>query len=387
VSVPRVLMVVGAYYPELSGGALQIRQLVRALGDRVDARVLTTTAMRASAPSVVDDVPVHRVYVRAGRPASMARAGVGLARTFLRLAPRIDIVQLAGFSRKSVLLMALATALRKVRVIKLTSVGDDDPPAIRARGRVAFAAYRRADMFVGVSPRQQALCAAAGFRRFTLIPNGVDTDRFRPPEAGERERLRRELGLPAAVPLTLFVGFFSREKQPHVLYEAWRRLPAADAGGLVFIGATRAGYHEIDPALAPQIRDDARRAGVADRLYFVERSDEIEKYYRAADIFALPSLREGMPNALLEAMATGLPCVVSRLPGVTEWIVDDARSGLLVAPGEVSALSEALGSLLRDRAAASKLGETARAAVAERFGVASMARAYAELYQTLLRAR
>jgi glycosyltransferase involved in cell wall biosynthesis len=376
-------MVLGAYYPELSGGALQIRQLVQALGERVEARVLTTTSTTAG-PTIVDGVPVHRVFVDVTKPSSMARAGVALAAAFLRLAPAIDVVQLAGFSRKSVLLLTLAGALRKARVIKLTSVGDDDPPAIRARGRVAFAAYRRADMFVGVSPRQQALCEESGIGPFTLIPNGVDTTRFRPPAAGERESLRRELGLPPATPLTLFVGFFSREKQPHVLFEAWRRLPAASAGDLVLIGATKGPYHEIDPALADRIRADARRADVGDRLHFVERTDEIEKYYRSADVFALPSLREGMPNALLEAMATGLPCIVSRLPGVTDWVVNDGRAGRLVAPGDVDDLAGALGALVGAGAEAKRLGAAARARVVERFGVEPMARAYAGLYRTLL---
>jgi glycosyltransferase involved in cell wall biosynthesis len=388
VNRPRVLVVVGAYYPELSGGALQMRQLIRVLGARVECHVLTTSAVGIQQrPGIVDGVPVHRVSVDVLRPGSLARAAVALAVMFVKLAPGIDIVQFTGFSRKSVLLMTLAGALGKRRVIRLTSVGDDDPPAIRARGRLTFAAYRRADVFVGINPRQQELCLTSGIQanRFALIPNGVDTARFRPVETeDERASLRRELGLPSGIPLTLFVGFFSREKQPHVLFDAWRRLPRAQAGGLVFVGATRGRYLEIDATLAERVRAESRSAGVADRVVFVERTDEIEKYYRAVDAFTMPSSREGLPNALLEAMATGLPCVASRLPGVTDWIVDDGRSGLLVPPGDVEALAAALTRLRTDAAQTKALGHAARTAVCERHGLERMAVAYLALYESLL---
>jgi glycosyltransferase involved in cell wall biosynthesis len=379
-------MVVGAYFPELSGGALQIRQLIRALGPRVRCAVLTTSAVASPGPPEVDGVLVRRVYVDVRSRRSIAGAGVRLAGAFLRMAPHVDIVQLNGYSRKSVLLMVLATAFRKRCVIKLTSVGQDDPPAIRAQGRLAFASYMRADAFVGLNPRQRELCLASGIvpERFTLIPNGVDLARFRPPVDGEREQLRATLGLPKDQPLTLFVGFFSREKQPHVLFEAWRRLPRDQAGALVFVGATGGTNYEIDPGLADEIRRAASTAGVADRLTFVERSDRIEDYYRAADVFAMPSTREGLPNALLEAMASGLPCVASRLPGVTDWFVGDGASGLLVPPGDVDALSAALTRALGDARVAAALGRAARAVVQQRFDFDAIAGAYADLYARLL---
>jgi glycosyltransferase involved in cell wall biosynthesis len=377
-------MVVGAYYPELSGGALQARQLIRALGARAACVVLTTTAVPEPLAAEVDGVPVHRVFVDPRHRGSVARAAIALSVAFVRLARQVDIVQLHGFSRKSILLMALATALRKRRVIKLTSVGDDDPPAVRARSRMAFAAYRCADLFVGVNPRQRELCAEAGIppTRFVLIPNGVDVERFRPATPPERAQLRRALGLPEALRLTLFVGFFSREKQPHVLFEAWRGR-GAEGGGLVFVGATRSPYHEIDPHLAETIRAAARREGVADRLWFVERTDAIEDYYRAADVFALPSLREGMPNALLEAMACGLPCVVSRLPGVTDAVIDDEHSGLLIDPADVKALAAALERVLAEPALAARLGAAARARVRASHSLEQLAAGYLAAYARL----
>ncbi len=384
-SVPRVLMVVGAYAPEIRGGALQIRQLIRALGDRARCTVLAMSAVPPPS-SAVDGVPVRHVYVDVRSRRSITVATMRLATAFVALAPHVDIVQLNGYSRKSMVLMTLAAALGKPRVIKLTSVGQDDPPAIRAQGPLMLASYMRAEAFVGVNPRQRDLCLAAGVPadRFTLIPNGVDVARFRPAAPGEREQLRIALGLPKDQRLTLFVGFFSREKQPHVLFEAWRRLPRERSGVLVLVGATGGTNYEIDPRLAYEIREAARGAGVADRLVFVEQSDRIEEYYRAVDAFVMPSTREGMPNALLEAMASGLPCIASRLPGVVDWFVEDGASGLLVEPGDIEGFAGALVRVLGDVGLAASLGRAARRTMQERFDFAKAADAYAGVYARLL---
>jgi glycosyltransferase involved in cell wall biosynthesis len=384
VSRPRVLMVTGAYYPELSGAGLQCRQLVRALAGRVDFEVLTTsTSIRPVTPKV-DGVPVHRVYVDVRNRRSTARAGAALGGAFLRVAHRIDIVHFHGFSRKSILLMALATALRKRRMVKLTSVGHDDPVAMCARGGAALHAYRRADLYVGVSPRQAELYRAAGLPpgRFVLIPNGVDVVRFRPAHDGEQRALRVELGLPVDLPLVLFVGFFSRDKQPHVLFDAWRRRP--EPSTLVFVGATRSPYYEVDTGLAEGVRSSAAQGGLDDRLRLVERTDVVERYYRAADVFVLPSLREGLPNALLEAMASGLACVASRLPGVTDALIEDGRTGVLVPPGDATAVGESLAVLLADATLRRRLGTAARRSVEAGYTLERAAARHLEVYRTLI---
>lgn len=383
-----VLMVTGAYYPEVSGGGLQCREVVRALQGRAKCTILTTSA-DFSLPVVgeVDGVPVYRVVVDVGRLGSKLRAAISLASTFIRLRGQFGIVHLHGFSQKSLLLILLARLFRKKLVFKLTSAGHDDPPSIRTRGRLAFWWYSRADLFVGVSPRLQQLYCSSGLPRekFWLIPNGVDLGRFRPGDQRERQVLRRELGLPEELPLILFVGFFSHEKRPDVLFEAWTRMVSGDlpSTGLVFVGATRSRYYEVDPALAQNIQAEAQRLGVEKQVVFVEVTLEIEKYYRAANVFVLPSSREGLPNALLEGMATGLPCIASRIHGVTDVVIEHGVNGLLVPPGDVGALESALRSLLQDPTFAQELGRRARETVEASYSIARTAGSYLDAYQHL----
>ncbi len=386
---PRILMVSGAYYPEVSGAGLQCRELVHTLRGYAIFTVLTTSS-DPSLPAVehMDGVPVYRVLVDVSRFGSKLLATLYLASTFIRLCGRFDIVHLHGFSQKSILLVWLARLLRKKLALKLTSVGHDDPLSIRARGRMTFWCYSRADLFFGVSPRIQKLYHSSHLplEKFKLIPNGVDLDRFRPIEDGERQALRRELGLPEQLILILFVGFFSHEKCPDLLFQAWTRIwrDGFPATGLVFVGATRSRYYEVDPGLAKKIRTESQHIGVERRIIFVEVTQKIEKYYRAADLFVLPSSREGLPNALLEAMASGLPCVATRLLGVTDVVIEHGVNGLLVPPRDVAALKDALQLLLQNPTCAQELGRGARETVEERYSIRQTAAHYLRAYQRLV---
>lgn len=385
-------MVTGAYYPELSGAGLQCRALVLRLREDVCFTVLTTTADR-SLPTrdMQDDVPIYRVFID---PTSWRSKATGAARfvlAFLRNRRRFSIVHLHGFSQKSILLVCLALLGRKRVAIKLTSVGHDDPVSMRGRGRFASWCYRRADLFFAVSPRFIESPKAAGLprHRFRLIPNGVDCDRFRPANAAERAGLRREMSLPSGSPVVLFVGFFSHEKRPELLFDAWARVAAAVApeSVLIFVGATRSAYYEVDPRLAAQIRARAEALGLSQRVLFVEATHEIERFHRAADIFVLPSLREGLPNALLEAMASGLACIATRLEGVTDIIIEHERTGLLVPPNDAVSLEAALSRVVQDPALVARLGTEARRTIEARYALDDTARQYLDAYRRLQEAR
>jgi glycosyltransferase involved in cell wall biosynthesis len=208
-----------------------------------------------------------------------------------------------------------------------------------------------------------------------------------PAAADVRATLRRRLGLPLDRPIVLFVGMFSRDKQPRILFDAWlglQRDPSL-ASTLLFVGATQSAYYEIDPQLAPAMRGDAEAAGVADRLVFVDPTHQVHDYFRAADLFSLPSAREGLPIALLEAMATGLACVASRLPGSTDTIVEEGVNGQLVPSGDASALASALTVFLRDPALGVRMGTRARETVLQRYGIGPVADAWVDAYATVLR--
>jgi len=389
---PGILMVTGAYFPELSGGGLQCKATINALRGRLRFMVLTTsTDPSLRADDEVEGTPVHRAYVDVTSRWSRICAGWTFVRTLVGRRRSFDVVHLHGFSQKSTLVILLAKLLRKTTVLTLHTAGHDEPAAVRSAGRLAYWAYSSVDAFIAVSAPLADHVERAGVpaSRVWCVSNGVDLGRFRPAVEGQQRMRRRELSVPETATLILFVGFFSEDKGPQILFDAWKRIATTSGAGtmVVYVGATNSRYYEVDPALAPAIREAAARDGLSGRLVFAEETRIIEQYYQAADLFVFPSRREAFGMALIEAMATGLPCIASNIPGVTDQIVKDEETGLLVPPHDAPALAAALGRLLSDRVLAARLGAAARQDVARRFDIDRTAMQTLDVYHRVLAQR
>lgn len=382
-----VLMVTGVYHPEVSGAAAQCRLLVQALKYREGFLVLTTTRdIALHRQSKVDDVDVNRIRVRKESRIDYFNAFFMFISFFLCHRKDFQIIHLHGFSSKSILLVLLSKIFHKKIIIKMTSIGHDDPVAMKNRGFFLYHFYEKADVYVGVSPQFESIYRNLQLPadRFRLISNGVDTKRFQPADEVQKGAARKELGLPLELKLILFVGHFSMEKRPDVLFEAWRSYVANayPDSGIVFIGSTNPDHYEVDTSLVKKVQREAEPY-LTKRVIFVEKTHEIEKYYQAVDMFVLPSIREGLPNALIEAMACGLPVIASRLAGVTEWVIEDSVYGVLFEPNSREELGNAMLCVLNDADYARLLGVKARKRIIEDFSMAKIAANYQKLYMEL----
>jgi glycosyltransferase involved in cell wall biosynthesis len=213
--------------------------------------------------------------------------------------------------------------------------------------------------------------------KIARIPNGVDTDQFRPAaDAAERSAARAAAGWPDR-PTIVFTGAVIPRKRPHLLVpglaEAVRR--GVDAQ-LALVGP------ETDAAYSAQIRDRAEQLGVSDRVLWTGFVPTVAPLLRGADVFALPSANEGMPNALLEAMASGLPAVVTRISGTTD-LVDDGVHGRLVEPEEPS-VSAALADLLADESSRHDAGRAARQRVEDGYSARAVLAAHERLFRRIM---
>jgi len=382
-----VLMVTGAYHPEFSAGGLQCRAIARELNGRADFAVLTT-ATTADLPvhDHVEGVPVTRVHVEPGR--RRVTPMFAMAWSLIRLLRRRDLVHVQGFSRKNVIVVMMARAFGRPVIVHLQTARHDEPQTIRAQGRLAWWAFASAAYYIAVSAGLQQRFLEGGLpaERIEQVPNGVDTGRFRPASSDEQQRLRRQLRLPMDRPLVLFVGVMTPDKQPHVLLDAWadaerqRRLGAT----LVFVGATDPRLFELTDRLAEQMQQRLAAIEGGERVHFVPPTADIDLYYRAADVVVMPSLREGLPNVVLEAMATGLPVIASRLRGSTDTIIEDGVNGRLVEPGDRAGFAAAIADILCEPATAARLGAAARRTVVERYDIGCIAERWLAVYDQVL---
>ena len=127
-----------------------------------------------------------------------------------------------------------------------------------------------------------------------------------------------------------------------------------------------------------------REAGVRDLAWLAGERDDVPDVMRGLDCFVLPSLAEGISNTILEAMASGLPVVATDV-GANAELVDDGRTGRIVAAGDVAALAGGLAAMAREPAAAAAMGRAGRHRVVQRFSLPAMVAAYDAVYRRLLR--
>jgi glycosyltransferase involved in cell wall biosynthesis len=130
----------------------------------------------------------------------------------------------------------------------------------------------------------------------------------------------------------------------------------------------------------------ARDLGVADHFEFLGQRDDIPALLSAADLFVLPSRSEGLPNAVLEAMGSGLPIVATRVGGIVE-LIDDGRTGRLVPPDDAAALSSALLELIAHPERAAAFGKAGRIEAEARYSLQAMVSGFEQLYFAEMRAR
>lgn len=377
-------MVTGAYLPELSGGGLQCRTMIHALRDRIRFHVLTTcTDPGLEGEDNVEGVPVVRVFVDVRRRATKLAAFRRMTTFMVQYRREFSVVHLHGFSQKSLVVILLARLLGKRIILTIHTAEHDEPSGARQMGRFAWWCYRQADLYVAISARVAANVIAAGLpkAKLAVAANGIDLSRFTSATSASRTAARNAFGLDARLRWILFVGFFSRDKAPDVLFDAWLRLHERHPDtGLLLVGATASGYHEVDRTIADDLRDRAAVLGLTDRVRFTGPLRNIEQAYHAADVFVMPSTREAFGMVLIEAMASGLPVVASRLEGVTDEIVEEGVTGRLVPPRDADAMADAISHVLADPARSTAMVEQARASVANRYGLDAARRRWLDVY-------
>lgn len=209
----------------------------------------------------------------------------------------------------------------------------------------------RYEAVIGVSQDlvQTSLDCGVPAERCLLIENGVDTAEF-------RRRLlvaeaKAQLGFPANRLLVGGVGRLSAEKGFDILIRAVHNLLKRN----IDIGLWIVGEGNERAALQKQIDD----AGLAERIRLLGYRADTGDLYQAMDVFCLSSLREGLPNVLLEAMALETPAVATRIAGVPR-LIEHEQNGLLVEPNDEAALTDALGRLLADAPLRERLAQKAR---------------------------
>lgn len=364
--VSRLLFLTERFPPDRGGAAASALRQARALAphlERLD--VLRLTA----------DLPAGQVREERGEGFALHR--VGRSRTddeALQLLHRVALNLVSAHEHHAVLgfyaVHAGYVATLVARQVGRPSIvclrGNDLDRAMFHGPRLPFLlqALQHATAIVGVSREILEKASLLSGRRdgFHPVPNAVDSATFRPdrplPETPGASRLRE-----APRPWISFAGELRFKKGLPIVQQIASRLAASARGTLVLLGGVRRDEHEAwaswrqtEPAVAARLLE----------LPYETDPERLAGLYAAMDLFVFPSLWDGMPNALLEAMACGRPCVATAVGAMPE-VIEDGVSGWLVAPHRLDTLMDKVLAVLHDGPARDRVGRAARLRVETAF--------------------
>ncbi|MCK6459636.1 MAG: glycosyltransferase [Planctomycetes bacterium] len=336
--------------------------LIRRTADRIDHEVI----------SLAGDIPHHlpgnsRQRVLGKKPGNSLRSVLRLAGWLRDLRP--CVVHTRNWSGIDGILAARLAGIRAV-VHGEHGWGVDDPDGTNPRRRrIRRFLSRWVRTTISVSKDIETWLRDDVRLRCPVVQiyNGIDTETFAPAPTGDD--VRRELGAPPGAPLILCVGRLDPIKDHGTLFRAFARV--------------RERFPEARLLCVGEGKDRARvEAAKGPGVHLLGNRTDVPRLLQAADVFALASLNEGISNTILEAMATGLPVVATRVGGNPELVVD-GETGRLFTPGDDLALAEAVAGYLADPALRAAHGRAGRARCEERFGVDAMVRAYEAIWRSV----
>lgn len=370
----KVTMLVNRFPSRQGGAERQIEFLAPLLAERGIELSIVARAHPDSRPTS-EHAAVHHVAVGGGRVGAAVGFVAGAVRRIRDIRP--DIIHAHGLLSPATAAVLAGRSLGTPVVAKVLLGGENGEVgrlhAWRRGGPIRMWALRATiDRFVVISQEIDEELRDAGVpgERRVLIPNGVDTSRFHPTSGEDRRTGRERLGF-GADPIVLFVGRLHPQKGVAVLLEAWAGVRCSYPTAKLLIvgdGGLRTAFEESVP----------------EGVDFVGQVPDVVPYLASADVFVLPSMAEGLSNALLEAMACGLAVVATDV-GATADALGDA--GRIVDPGDAIALERELSDLLADADLRARLGARARERAGRGYGLSDTADRLVALYGSVLDAR
>jgi glycosyltransferase involved in cell wall biosynthesis len=393
----RVVITTETFHPEVGGGETQALTIADALAERGYGVTLVT---RRSRPGLAKREWRQQVEIVRVSPAGPGRwkkwaLTVTAFPALLAAAREADAVLVSGFRILGAPAVVASRMRRTPCVLKGDSRGELSgeffraglaplgltPQSLLARLFVGMRnrIFRRAERFIALSQEMsiEFLNANVPPDHVSVIPNGVNIDRFRPADAAERFALRRRLGLPAG-PVAVYTGRLVTYKGLPMLLRVWESLRDETAATLVLVGEGGADVH----ACEAELRAFTASHRLEPSVRFAGPVAKVEDYLRSADLFVFPTTDEAFGLSLVEAMACGLPVVSTAVGGIRDFLVD-GENGIIVPVGDEEALRCALRRAISGGSEVDALGRAARETAVSRFAHHAVADEWVRLFESL----
>jgi len=362
---PRVVILTTYFRPVVGGVESNAERFARFLrAGRFDVRVITKR-VTTSLPDKedLDGVPIERIGPYGERSSAgkwrLLPAAFGW---LVRNKAAYDVVCCVDYRAVGVAAIAARALTGRPVLLQAQTPGNLLDSSLLAQPIIAV--YRRADAFACISHalEQEAIAAGVPAGRVHLVPNPVDTARFKPASPSQRQALRAALGLTAGSVVCLFVGRLSREKGVMDLMAAWN--DARPANAVLLVAGPDMVNHPWDEG--PAARAFAQAHHLTGSVRFLGSIADVAPLLQTADIVIQPSHFEALGLSAVEALASGVPVIASGVGGLLDFVTD-GDNGLLCPPQDPGALAARIRTLVADEVLRQRLSARARPSVADQY--------------------
>lgn len=306
----------------------------------------------------------------------------------LRERRNFELIHVHGVGYMAKIAVIFGLLFRKKVLIKMTMYGEDDAVSIKkgSCGVVNFLFFSLASHYVALTQSFYQSCLAAGIpaAKVSLIPNGVNTERFNLISPVNKAALRLKLKIPTDKKVLVYAGIIRPEKGIDLLLDMIS-LISSERNDLVLLllGPIESWLPEAETrsVLATLARiNSLSNKGV---VLYPGNVENVNEYFQASDIFVSASLREGLQNVLLEAMACGLPSVVVEIPEVHKNIIADQVDGFIITERQAKLFSDKILLLIENDKLSAQVSAAARRKVCDCYSISTVVERYLKLYQDL----
>lgn len=396
---PRILFLTTYYHPFIGGTETHARQLAQYLSVNGFEVVILTKCVASSFPirEQLDGIRVYRIPPGGERAPLQKWLMIPIAMLWiLFLNHKFDLIYCPEYRGLGIAALLVGKLLRRPVVIRSANIGILQCQNFdQYFSRVGVTPQSRLAKFIKW-PFQKLYSSASALvcnsrqtleessqcdprpKKIFFIAQGVNTTRFRPASPREACRIRCEEGWPENCVIFIYVGRLSIEKGIVELVEAWRFIKDPDVL-LVAIGPDMPG-HPMDAG--EKVRTLVMEAAMGDRVKLCGTREDVPRLLRAADVFVQPSTFETFSNAVLEAMATGLPVIATNIPGMRECLIDGVN-GLLCEVGIREDLVQKITLLVGDPGLRDRLGKEAKATVDRHFSESDIFEKFSSCFQEI----
>lgn len=378
-----IFFVVEWFFPVIGGAGTQALEQAKTLQDDFNIIFVTRAIKGSKKIDEIEGFPVYRFGSGTNGRRDDYQSGIELYTFLSKKRKEIDIIHIHGNIENNFAIASILFAQKNhIAVIAKLAIAGELKMHLESE---QYSVYQK--LFKNLNPlnqfrRQKAKeldhylaisndifeeihQAGISKEKITFIPNGVNTNYFKPPTSEEKRKKRTELQIPSSTTVFLVVSRLARHKGIiHPLLEMWKKHFGDDRSKLLMIVGDDEGLSSSNKADVSQYLKTNRLSNV--RLE--GRKTDIIPYYQASDIFILPSENEGLSNALLEAAASGLICIVSKVSGNTD-VITEGTTGYLFQKGDAENLFKTIDESLQNKDRWAKMSSLVRETIVKEYSI------------------